>query len=145
MTLHLAACDDNPMDLAWLKRLAFQQMRTSITFDTFGEITPALDAIERGGIALLLLDDHLGTGDAITNLQRIFALQTETQVVVVTGEIPPGRREQILKAGALECIHKDALDAKMFSDLVAMTLAKSSVLRPSLTERRRLPVEIDLL
>ncbi len=145
MTLHLAACDDNPMDLAWLKRLAFQQMRTSITFDTFSEIGPVLDAIGRGGIALLLLDDHLGTGDALTNLKRIFDLQTETQVVVITGEIPPGRREQILKAGALECIHKDELDGGMFGDLIAMTLARSSVLRPTLQERPRLPAEIDLL
>ncbi|MEL6299108.1 MAG: response regulator [Pseudomonadota bacterium] len=145
MPLRIAAVDDNPMDLAWLKRLAFQQMPTAVTFDGFAEIEHTLEVVARGDISLLLLDDHLGHGDALTNLKLVQDLGTDTQVVVVTGELPPGRRERLLKLGAMEVLSKDDLTAAIFADLIAMALAKSSVFRRAPTTRRPMPEAIDLL
>ena len=90
----------------------------------------ALDAVIERHPEVIFLDDYLKPNDNAT--QTIPFLRRcgyEGPIVVVSGEVDRRRRGMLLKAGAIDVIHKDDLDSVRISE--AMTRIHSAAAEAS--------------
>jgi len=135
----IAICDDHPVDRDVLAHVVDCCPRTPrpIVSAMTADLGALLVAVAAQRPTLCLLDDWLLGHTAEASLSQIRDAGVELDCVIITSDLPPGRREGLLRLGAMECFAKDDLSPARIADLIDMALQRSAMLRPSSRAPRR--------
>lgn len=86
----------------------------------------ALDAVIERRPELIFLDDYLKPNDNATHtIPFLRRCGYDGPIVVVSGEVDRQRRGVLIKAGAIDVIHKDDLDSVRIGEALGRVHAKS--------------------
>ncbi|MGD9806371.1 MAG: response regulator [Hyphomicrobiaceae bacterium] len=100
----------------------------------------ALDAVIERAPEVIFLDDYLKPNDNAT--QTIPFLRRcgyEGPIIVVSGEVDRQRRGVLIKAGAIDVIHKDDLDSVRIAEAMARMFEAASKAQPAASARKTKP------
>ena len=123
-------CDDDAVDRSRLLRLALRAGVAREDAHCVSGLNDLLAAFEQPtAYDLVILDDRLIGLRAEQSLRKLRAAAVTARIVVVTSDLPPGRREVLLGLGAMDCIAKDDIDAERIAELIAMARVSGQVLR----------------
>lgn len=104
--VRLLLVEDSPGD-AELVREYFSEFRsTPLEVAQVGTMAEALEALRGPLPDAILLDLNLPDSSGIDTLHRLLRLCPDVPVIVMTGDLPPMLRQQLLATGATECIAK---------------------------------------
>jgi DNA-binding NarL/FixJ family response regulator len=91
-----------------------------------------IDRIIEHRSSMVLLDDRLGPlTTAEDSLRVIWSEIGPLPTIVMSGDIDPGRRAELIRMGAIECFVKDKLDAAALDLAVAMACQRDQLLSRS--------------
>lgn len=129
----IAICDDHPVDRDVLAHVVGCCPRTPqpVVSIMAADVATLLAAVAHERPTLCLMDDWLLEHTAEASLARIRAAGVGLDCVIITSDLPPGRREALLRLGAMECVSKDDLSPARIADLIDMALQRSAMLRPA--------------
>jgi CheY-like chemotaxis protein len=85
----------------------------------------ALDAFQRGGVDVVLLDYQLAQGDGLHCLQQLRQLDAITPVIAVSGMATPAIAAELIEAGADDYLTKQTLDKKVLAESMENALARA--------------------
>lgn len=105
-------------------------------------LVSCLEAIQSGGVDMVLLDLHLPDAEGLESLSAIVAMNKRMPIVIITGD---DRRESITtaaRAGARDYIVKHKMDEKRIVDAVAYV--KKEIERGNKLEKGRRLIEDSL-
>lgn len=126
--MRIVVIDDNPVDRRhFVKTLA---TRTAVNILAVDGIEGNIDRILAHRPRMVLLDDRLGpvmrAEDSLKSIEDyIECLPT----VVMSGVVPPGRRAELIRLGAVECLEKDSFDDDLMDLVIDMAQQRDVVLR----------------
>lgn len=123
MTRVLYAEDD--LDVAQMVQLFFVHFDKGDTIDLVHSGRACLEAMERGGYDVLLLDLMMPDLNGLQVLGELTARRDPTPVIMVSGQ---GQQELVvraLRAGAVDCIDKTSLDFRRIPEAVHRVHARA--------------------
>ena len=104
--------DDNTFDADSLRATLNMMFGYGLTLRRAKTLGSALDCVIERKPDLIFLDDILPPSDtASTTIPFLRRCGYEGPIVVVSGEMMRQRRQELLRAGACDVIHKDDLDS----------------------------------
>ena len=120
--------DDNPIDLKRFTRALVERHQSNVL--AVSSLTGNLERIVRHNPMMVLLDDRLGPVlTAEDSLKSISEFAEALPVVVMSSDVAPSRRAQLIRLGAFECVEKDSLDAAMLDLIIEMAKQRNAVIR----------------
>lgn len=118
----LYAEDDR--QLAEMVQFTFARTAADCTLDAVHSGRECLDALERGGWDVLLLDLKMPDLDGLQVLGELASRQDPTPVVMVSGQGQHELAVRALRAGAVDCIDKSSPDFRRIIDIVRRVHAR---------------------
>jgi signal transduction histidine kinase len=118
----LYAEDDR--QLAEMVQLSFARTADDCTVDVVHSGRQCLEAMERGGWDVLLLDLKMPDLDGLQVLGELSSRQDPTPVIMVSGQGQHELAVRALRAGAVDCIDKNSPDFRRISEIVRRVHAR---------------------
>src|ERR1051326_3555035 len=115
--------EDDPQ-VADMVRLYFSQFGGSCTLEHVDCGRKCLEAMQRGGYDLLLLDLMMPDLDGLQVLGELTARRDPTPVIMVSGQGQHELAVRALRAGATDCIDKNSPDFRRIPEIVERVHAR---------------------
>jgi signal transduction histidine kinase len=122
--------EDDPQ-VADMVRLHFTHHLSACTLDVVESGRRCLEAMERGGYDVLLLDLMMPDLDGLQVLGELTARRDPTPVIMVSGQGQHELAVRALRAGAVDCIDKNSPDFRRIGDIVQRVHARFQHRRPA--------------
>lgn len=122
--------EDDPQ-VAEMVELYFGRLKDACTLEVVNSGRHCLQAMERGGYDVLLLDLMMPDLDGLQVLGELTARRDPTPVIMVSGQGQHELAVRALRAGAVDCIDKNSPDFRRIADIVSRVHERH--------QRRRLP------
>ncbi|MEZ5854810.1 MAG: response regulator [Hyphomicrobiaceae bacterium] len=118
--------EDENFDADHLKATLHIMFGYSVQVRRARTLGSALDAVIERQPEVVFLDDYLKPNDNATHtIPFLRRCGYEGPIVVVSGAVDRGRRSMLIKAGAVDVIHKDDLDSVRISEALQRVRAAS--------------------
>lgn len=89
----------------------------------------AVNAFERGGVDLVILDYQLAQGDGLNCLRQLRRLDATVPVIAVSGTATPAIAAQLIEAGADDYLSKESIDKKILAESMESALIRAKGVR----------------
>ena len=126
--MQVVVIDDNPIDLERFSQALANQHDADVL--ALISLSDNVERIAKHGPEMVVLDDRLGpilaAEDSLKTIAQNFP---GLPVVIMSGDVRPGRRADLIRRGALECVEKDEVDTATWELLVAMAAQTNAVLK----------------
>ncbi|MBK6304600.1 MAG: response regulator [Gemmatimonadetes bacterium] len=104
--VRLLLVEDSPGDAELVREYFSEFKSTPLELRQVGTMAEALEALRGPLPDAILLDLNLPDSEGIETLHRLMRLCPDVPAIVITGDLPPNLRQQLLSTGATECIAK---------------------------------------
>lgn len=115
--------EDDPQ-VADMVQLYFARLRDRCTLDVVNNGRGCLQAMERGGYDVLMLDLVMPDLDGLQVLGELTARRDPTPVIMVSGQGQHELAVRALRAGAVDCIDKNSSDFRRIAEIVERVHAR---------------------
>lgn len=109
---------EDDLQVAEMVQLLFYRDAKDCVVDHVESARSCLDALQRGGYDVLLLDLYLPDSDGLRVLGELTARRDPTPVVIVSAQGQNALAVRALRAGAVDCIDKSSLDFRRIPEIV---------------------------
>jgi putative two-component system response regulator len=107
--IRVLCVDDNPEDVAIIRRLLGQFRRASFEVSTASTASNCLERLDGDGADVLLLDHSLPGEDGVSFLRRLVATRTIPPVIILTGRGDERLAVEAIRSGACDYFPKDSI------------------------------------
>jgi len=107
--IRVLCVDDNPEDVAIIRRLLGQFRRANFEVSAASTTTNCIERLESDGADVLLLDHSLPGEDGVSFLRRLAASRDIPPVIVLTGRGDERLAAEAIRSGACDYFPKDGI------------------------------------
>lgn len=115
---------EDDQQVADMVKLYFERLRGGYSLDIVSSGRSCLQAMDRGGFDVLMLDLMMPDLDGLQVLGELTARRDPTPVVMVSGQGQHELAVRALRAGAVDCIDKNSPDFRRIPDIVQRVHAR---------------------
>jgi putative two-component system response regulator len=108
-SIRVLCVDDNPEDIAIIRRLLGQFQRASFDVASASTTSGCLERLDSDGADVLLLDHSLPGEDGVSFLRRLSATRNIPPVIVLTGRGDERLAVEAIRSGAADYFPKDGI------------------------------------
>lgn len=123
------AIDDDSVDLKVLERILLKSDRWDVEFLGFHESEPAMQALARHPVDVIILDYSLVTEMGIDVLRKIRISGSDCPVIMMSGHDTDEIREECLENGAADYFVKGAVDPDALIDSIDRAISEYLLLK----------------